>query len=128
MGVPAGPRSARPDPTPASAWHRPVAPRARAARWVSGRVPDPDPAGRALGAVQRPAQPAAFTQSGRVVVGVLRTGLRDARLGAAGPGGAARRAARARHSEPRAETRCTGVALPAGSVPTHGVVPVADRA
>ena len=61
-----------PDPLAAQADRRvrPLGRDDRAARGVAGRVPDRDPQGRALRALQRPAQPPPRAQPDGVVVGV----------------------------------------------------------
>ena len=122
-------RAARADPDAQAAGHRPVVPRARAARGLPGRVPARGPPRRARRAVQRPAQPAS-SPTARWARPRCASGT------ATRPrSGRSRTRRHARASWTRSWCRvealrrdCPVTLVPAGAVPPHGDVPAAGRA
>ena len=98
-------RAARAHPAAPAARHRPVVRGAGTARRLPGRVPARDRPRRAARAHQRPAEPAPRAQPAGQFLGLLRPGVRGARVDPARPGSAARLAGRPRRAEPRAAAR-----------------------
>ena len=111
-----------------AAGHRPVVPRARAARGLPGQLPARGAPRGARRAVQRSPQPQGLLQPGGHVVGVLRARLRDPGVDRARPDGTPGHARGDRGPEPGPAARLPGDDVPARPVPPYVDVPAAGGA